>query len=732
MLEVFVLILASILNVLIGLVVFLKNPSSVTNRYFLMMASSFVAWSVISYASLHPVWFAQITWVRLVLFSAVSLCLSVFLTLQAFPSFRFSQGILARRGFVAVAVVTMLLCLTDFVFIRLEGSGENAQPVPGPGMFAFAGVVAALLIGAAMTIYKKFKKSKGIERLQLRFVLMGLGVTLGLIFATNFLSVVVLQNSRFVQFGPAITLIFSASFAYAIVRHRLFDIKAAVARGVTYVLALSTIGLIYSVMLIGVTSLWGMDDAAPSSQRTLFIALAVLSSLLFPEIKKFFDGATSRFFYRDAYDPAQFLQSFNQLLMQKFDLDEIIEGSLKSIVETLHAQGGGCVVWGSRSMPRRFIGVHGVRLGMKKEVDATRELMSQIGSRVIIAGYQEYDHKLELFMHKHDIGMIAGVAKTDGRQKGAQQAVLIFGNKKSGDPYTLSDGRLVRIACGALSIAIDKAVQYETIQQFNLTLQAKVDDATRKLRATNDKLKKLDETKDEFISMASHQLRTPLTSIKGYLSMVLEGDAGKLNKQQSFMLNQSYMSSQRMVNLIADLLNLSRLNTGKFVIQNAPTDLRIIVDQEVSLLREAAAAKNIALNFEMPKTFTILPLDENKIHQVVMNFVDNAIYYTPAGGTIDVSLTETAKTVEFKVKDSGIGVPREVQRHLFTKFFRAENAKQARPDGTGLGIFMAKKVIAAQGGSILFESVEGKGSTFGFCFDKKLLESADVAKDAST
>jgi signal transduction histidine kinase len=101
-----------------------------------------------------------------------------------------------------------------------------------------------------------------------------------------------------------------------------------------------------------------------------------------------------------------------------------------------------------------------------------------------------------------------------------------------------------------------------------------------------------------------------------------------------------------------------------------------------------------------------------------MNFIDNAIYYTPSGGTVTVALRETPATVEYTVKDTGIGVPKAVQHKLFTKFYRAQNAQQARPDGTGLGLFMAKKVVAAQGGAIIFESEEGKGSTFGFRFNK--------------
>ena len=239
------------------------------------------------------------------------------------------------------------------------------------------------------------------------------------------------------------------------------------------------------------------------------------------------------------------------------------------------------------------------------------------------------------------------------------------------------------------------------------------------LKRTNKKLKELDSAKDEFISMASHQLRTPLTTIKGYLSMVLEGDAGKLNKEQHQFIDQAFGSSQRMVYLIADLLNVSRLNTGKFVIDPVETNLAEVVQQEVDQLQRHAATRNMELTYKKPAKFPIVKLDETKTRQVIMNFTDNALYYTPAGGKVKVDIRETPTAIEFTVSDNGIGVPKELQHKLFSKFYRADNAKQARPDGTGLGLFMAKKVIIAQGGAVIFKSKIGVGSTFGFSFPKK-------------
>lgn len=288
--------------------------------------------------------------------------------------------------------------------------------------------------------------------------------------------------------------------------------------------------------------------------------------------------------------------------------------------------------------------------------------------------------------------------------------LLVVGFVTPVDRLNDADARLLERLSESIGVALDNKLLFEENQYV-----------LKELRESNKKLKELDETKDDFISMASHQLRTPLTSVKGYISMIMEGDAGKVTHMQREMLGQAFFSSQRMVYLIADLLNVSRLKTGKFVIESTPVNLATVVEEELSQLEETAAAHELKLSYDKPKEFPLLMLDEVKIRQVIMNFVDNAIYYTPKGGQIDVQLTDKGGMVELRVTDNGIGVPRAEQPHLFTKFYRAGNARKARPDGTGLGLFMAKKVVAAQGGSIIFESKEGKGSTFGFMFSKRTL-----------
>lgn len=268
----------------------------------------------------------------------------------------------------------------------------------------------------------------------------------------------------------------------------------------------------------------------------------------------------------------------------------------------------------------------------------------------------------------------------------------------------------------ALTLVVITTVSWlsnREIERFNLTLQEQVHKATSRLRAANKNLQVLDKAKDDFISMASHQLGTPLTAITGYLSMAIDEDKHNMTPAQREYINFALEASERMVAMSSDLLNASRLNSGRFMIQRQPVDLNRMAEQEVRQLIPAAERKGIKLSYTPCPDLPPISIDESKTRQVVMNYIDNAIYYTHAG-EVRVKIEQANKRAVFTVVDTGIGVPAAEQSKLFAKFYRAENARAARPDGTGLGLYLAKRVIEEQGGTIIFQSEEGKGSTFGF------------------
>ena len=229
---------------------------------------------------------------------------------------------------------------------------------------------------------------------------------------------------------------------------------------------------------------------------------------------------------------------------------------------------------------------------------------------------------------------------------------------------------------------------------------------------------KANKVKDEFLGLASHQLRTPLTSIQGYASMLVEGDFGKLNAEQMNALSEVAGSASRMTFLISDLLNMSRLQSGKFLIEKAETNIGMLVKKEVDAMRILAESHDIKLVYD-EKNIDKLPsikVDAKKTGEVVANMIDNAIFYSPSGSKVEIGLKKNSGFIELRIKDHGIGVPKSEQDKLFTKFHRGSNARTKRPDGTGIGLYLAKKIITEQGGEIIFSSVEGEGSTFGFKF----------------
>lgn len=703
MLEISVLIITALINLILGLLVYLKNPKSLTNKLFFSLVAIFTAWMIVNFISLRPIWLEQIYWVRLVLFFAVFLTLFLYLTFKVFPSTKYPGNKKKLKALVLVTSFVALLTLTPYVFSGLKISNNTATPIPGPGIVFFGLTTISLITASIVVLVRKLMSATGFERNQLKFVLFGIVASFTLIVSTNLILVVLYNQTQFLSFAPLFTLLFSASFAYAVIKHHLMDIRAIVARSVAYVLLLATVIGLYSASIFIISDVFIATDDI-NIDRALYIGLSIIFGLTLPLLKNQFDRLTQTIFYHDSYDPQKVIDRITDILASQIDISIISEGTLQSMVKNLKAGAGTIVVMDKDKIFKQFY------YGHKKLQMLPDELKRFKKDIVVIDDLSPHSQKRSI-MDKHDVSVVVHLTAQD-----QTVGYLLLSEKKTGSIYTSQDISIFHILSNELAVALENARHFEQIKQFNITLQKKIDAATKELRDKNAKLKELDQAKDDFISMASHQLRTPLTTVKGYLSMVTEGDVGKVPQKQQKLIDRALTSAERMVFLISDLLNVSRMNTGKFVIDRTPTDLLEMVKGEIDQLKRSAKAKDIKFVADLPKTFPIVMLDENKTRQVMMNFMDNAIYYTPNGGTVTVKLEKTRDSIEFKVIDTGIGVPDKVKDKLFTKFFRAPNAQKARPDGTGLGIYMAKKVITAQGGFVIFESQEGVGSTFGFRF----------------
>ena len=228
---------------------------------------------------------------------------------------------------------------------------------------------------------------------------------------------------------------------------------------------------------------------------------------------------------------------------------------------------------------------------------------------------------------------------------------------------------------------------------------------------TKEKL--IEKMKTEFVSVAAHQLRTPLSAIKWTIRMILDGDVGEINEEQRELLEQTYISNERMIRLINDLLDVSRIEEGRLLYDQEDTRIEDVLDSVIEASQEMLRNKNMVLEVNKKETPKV-KIDKEKIGVVIQNLLENAIKYTEQGGKIKITLDNDEKNVIFKIEDSGVGIPKSQQDRIFTKFFRAENVTRMETDGTGLGLYTTKNIVQAHKGQIWFESEENKGTTFYF------------------
>ena len=239
--------------------------------------------------------------------------------------------------------------------------------------------------------------------------------------------------------------------------------------------------------------------------------------------------------------------------------------------------------------------------------------------------------------------------------------------------------------------------------------------ASKRLKIANTELKKLDEAKSEFLSIASHQLRTPLTAIKGYSSMLIEGDFGELKGQTKETIEKIFEASQRVVNMIEDFLNISRIEMGRMKYDFMEFDLKDAVKKLTEdFIANNKKAEIIKLSFSCDKQSCNVKADKNKVIQVVSNIIDNAIKYTQKGFVKVFLSTDKEKNVCLvKIQDSGVGISKDTMIKIFQKFTRSSDISKLHTDGSGLGLYVAKKIMEDHNGKIWAEPPgENKGSTF--------------------
>lgn len=503
----------------IAYIVYKNNPRSATNKILSLTAIILLFWDVSNFLALSLMdQEARLFWVRVVMFVTSPLGPLIFMLSSVFPEEKLILNKKLLYVTIFSVVATSLLAISPFTFRALENlPGGSFKLFPGPAILIYGFNLFFFLSWGFIILFKKLKKSSGILRKQLTLFAVGTVSAFTLMVLTNFVAVVVFKSIKFTFLGPSFTLIMVGFIAYAIIRHKLLNIK-----------------VIASELLV------------------ISLVLILLSKLfLFKTIGEF-------------------------------------------IVD------------------------------------------------IIVFTF-----------------------------------VLIF------------------------SYLLVKSVSREVEQR-------------EKLQELTEKLKALDKQKDEFISMAAHELRAPMTAIKGYLSMIMEGDAGKVPDKICEFLRGSVEGNDRLIRLVNNMLNVGRIEEGRMVYQMGNVLLKDIIKDTYNEFKGEAEAKNIIFNFDSTKNLVDkVYVDKDRIYEVITNLASNSIKYTDKG-SVSIKLSNPkVGLVRCEIVDTGRGITEDEQKKLFQKFGRAESSS-GKTIGSGLGLYISKLLIEKFGGNIGLISESGKGSTFWF------------------
>lgn len=703
--DLLLVVIVSVTSLLMAVFVLKQARGKIYTGSFIAMCLMFIAWTIANYVTNH--YLQDIALAQLASKGAYVFGYGIFVSGLLFTlNFPTRQSIHPRNRWILVGVVllTVILSGTNLVAGELMLIDDSLQFSNGSLLWLYL-LSSFFIIGWAMVnLGAVIRHESDSLKKQAMILLAGFvsSALLGVIFS------VILPlfgyGWQMTRLAPITPLILIVTIVYATVRHGLFDIRTTVIRSIAYMLSIATLAFVYFGFAYLASALFFKNTSSSELSVSPFnVILALVLAFIFQPIKSFFDHVTDKIFFRDQYDMDGFIAKIGEVSTSTTSLRTLLRRASQAIKMTLkssfvtfvvHREKGRDIVLGSGDNPRLVAGEYSV---------IHEALATNLKDTVVIE--QDSRSALETIAKRHDIALIVPLGEVG--------YLLLGGQKSTG--YKTRDLRALRAIKNELLIAIQNVRSVQEIRDLNMHLQQRIDEATKELRASNSRLRKLDETKDEFMSIASHQLRTPLTSIKGYLSIILDGDLGRVPASQKKVLKEALGSSERMVSLISDFLNVSRLQTGKFVIDHVETDIEKLVATEVKNLQQSAASRDLKLHLHRSrKKIPLLYIDEVKLRQVVMNFIDNSLYYSHPGEEVNVHVERKSGYVEVRVVDTGIGVPKGERERLFTKFFRATNAHKRRPDGTGVGLFLAKKVIDGHGGEIIFNSKENKGSTFGF------------------
>ncbi len=742
--ELLVAIVVTVLNFLLGFFVYLKNTKGDTHRHFLFLTVVIGLWTLTNYFSLHaPDEATTLFWIRVVMVVTSFLGPAILLLVASFPRTHSTISGKWENLILYMGFITSVLAMSPFMFTSVSVVAGVITPQPGPALPVFAIQFFGTLIAGFGILIKKFRRAHGLEKTQLKYLLAGIISSFTLLTVTNFVFVALLQISSFVMFGPIFTLIFAGTIAYAIVKHRFLDLSLVIVRSLGYILVMGIFIAVYSVSVFYLQSLLsGQEPSMLLILTSAAVTIGVVST--FEPLKRWIQHKTETIFYRRDYDRADLLKLTSKISTSILSLTKLVDGFIKVLSGEMKISAMAIVI-GNDNKKVRLYGSDALALQPTSDTqlqqfkhdfqvyEAVKNALGKARDQIII--FDEIDESvIKSIMRERQIAVILPLIVNND-----YLGCMLLQEKQTGTVYTSEDIKTLQLIAPQIAIALRNALSFEEIKQFNVVLEDEVLRATSKLRRANKSLKELDRLKDDFVSIASHELRTPMTAIKSYIWMALSGKGGQLSKKQRYYLERSYLSTDRLIKLVNDMLNISRIESHRIALTVGKVDLQALVTEIVAEVKSRTDELDITVEVadhctdRTGKSLGAVPpviADSDKLSEVVMNLLGNSLKFTPKKGKITISFRQEEDMLITSVTDTGVGMTPDTISKLFQKFGLIKGSyktNQNASQGTGLGLFISRAVVELHKGEIWATSPgEGKGSSF--CFSLKKYTQEDFKK----
>lgn len=704
--------LSSILaNLIFGLVVFFRNPKNITNRFFALFTLPLAGWLMTLFI------LANSSSYQLVSLSAR--LNSAFLILIGYALFYFAYYF-PKKTFKLTSLLNVAFTLETFGLILLSLLTLEITEVGlvvGERLTAYGRLYPLFVIhfliysgSALLILLSKREKFKGFPRAQIDCLLFGFSGALSFGMLMHILLPWLLGMHNLQLLRPLSTLFLLGFTAYGMIKFRLMDIRLMVTRTVAYFLLILFIGFLvasglyaFSVLVIG--------QSIEKSQIYISILLVLFILFAFPTFNRFFEKITDRLFYKGRYETATLLRKLSLITASTLSLDDLIKSVLTELKQNIKVTAGSVLL----IKDSQVLGVKTIQekqsfFQNKKEM---AEFLKTIKNENKILVFDELgEGEIKKVFRKFGVRVSIPL-----QVRGEKVGFLLLGEKASGEIFSAQDIAVFEILGPELAVAVQNALAYEEIRRFNITLREEIKKATRELRRANERLKGLDRLKDEFLSVATHELRTPMTAVKGYIDMILSGDTGRINQKTKEFLSEAYEVTDRLAKLVNDMLDVSLIEQKRLTLEIKEIDLSDQVKKIVGQLAPLAKEKGLSLTYKPPKKPLFVKADSAKVSQILHNLIGNAIKFTKEGG-VTITHEESDDYIVTRIKDTGVGISKADKDKLFHKFTRIDEGRKREQGGTGLGLYISKGLVENMGGEIWVQSKLNKGSTFIFSLPK--------------